>query len=187
MSAITIKIPDEFQDVDHNGKKVTFKTKAGIKKVSARWRIEALPNRSLVWRGRARGGVTIDLDPGKYIWVANYYDKTKINNFKMSGEFLHDVTPEQWQHLEYIEPRIAKAVFTTHGMVYRCQFVGCDEEHSNRIAAAIHEGEHQGIDLLATPEAKPEVDSGVEKYMEEKSGKRRGPGRPRKSEAERLS
>jgi hypothetical protein len=183
MSAITLKLPDEITDRDANGNKVKIKVLERYKKQRARWRIEALPNRSLVWEGRARGGVTLDLDPGKYVWAASYYDRQKFNNFKLSGEFFHDITADQWRHIEYIRPRIAKAMMTTGGMIYRCQFVGCDEEHTNRIAAAIHEGEHQGIDLLASPEAKPQVDAAMDTYAEQKAQKKRGPGRPRKDVA----
>lgn len=187
MGAVTLKIPDTIDTPEYRGGEKVKSRKLAMKRfqrVRANWRVESLPNRGLVWKGTARGSATLDLDMGKYVWVAHFNDKTKMNNFKYREEFLHEVTQEQWDELYHMSPRIAKPMHTTQGLLWHCQFVGCDEQHTSRIAAVLHEAEHQGVDLMSNPEAKADVDNALDDYVEEKAGKEAATprrGRPRKA------
>jgi len=180
MSAITLSIPDIMERPKYvNNERVGVRKVAmkRFQKIRAEWRVESLPSRFVVWEGAARGKVTIDLDPGKYVWIAHFNDRSKINNFKYHEEFLHEVSEEQWAELHAMVPRITKTCHTTMGVMYRCQFVGCDEEQTSRMAAVLHEAEHQGVDLLANPDQKAEVDNALEEYAQEKAGRKRGANR----------
>lgn len=157
-----------------------------FKEVKATWKIDSLPNRNKVFKAVGRGPVSVDLDPGKYTLVVYHFSPDKVTNFKYRETFLHGITEDQWAKLSNMRPKIARVVHTTLGIVYRCGFVGCKDEHTSRASAVIHECEHQGVDLFQEPEKYASAVAGLEKYAEAKSGKvtpsSRKPGRPRNSQ-----
>ena len=173
MSAITLKIPDvmvrpRYVNNERSGtREVAMKR---FQKVKAQWRVESLPDRHRVWDGVARGQVTLDLDPGKYVWVAAYSDPSKRNNFKYHEELYHEVTEKQWDELKFMRPTIARGIHGMNGLVFHCQFVGCGDQHTSRLSAVLHEARHQGVDLLAEPERSVEVENAMTDYAEEKRG-----------------
>ncbi len=185
MSTITLRIPDVMVRPRYeNNERVGTRNVAmkRFQKVKAKWRVESLPDRHRVWDGEARGSVTLDLDPGKYVFVAVHIDNKEVNNFKYHEEILHEVTEEQWKELRHMRPTAARAIHGMTGLVFHCQFVGCDDQHTSRIAAVLHEAWHQNINLLEEPERAAEVENAMSDYAEKKAGNKeskasRGPGR----------
>ncbi len=145
--------------------------------IKANWRVVGLPNRNKVWKGVGRKAISLDLDPGKYVFVVSHFDSSGANNFKYREEFYHEVTPELWRELCNMRPTIAKPIHTTQGLVYRCGFIGCNDEHTTRMSAVMHEAEHQGVDLFEQPEKYDDVAAATSEYAEKKRGK---VGRPKK-------
>lgn len=113
--------------------------------------ISALPGRRTVIKTVASGSFTpADLDPGKYVYTIcqHNYQGNPHRVKQEKGEFLVDVTEEQFARLVHIKPRLAKGLMTTDGARWSCGFVGCEEKFSSPIAAVQHEGEHFGVDLI---------------------------------------
>jgi len=150
-----------------------------LRRLMASWRVTSLPGHHMVIKKmQAKGSITVAADPGMYTWTAVHHDSDAPHlNFKFYGTILHDMTKEQWTSLQYIRPKVSRAIHTTRGTVWHCQFLGCNDSTTNRIAAAVHEAEHQGINLLSEPERQAEAGEAVAVVAEEMQatkGKRRG-------------
>jgi hypothetical protein len=123
--------------------------------------IVSLPSRREVFSNRVNGSYTpSDLDPGKYAFTVQKYPL--FNNpgraWSVRGEFLVDVTEEEYQRLLFIRPRFAKGLATSTGYRWDCGIARCSEQFTSVIAAVQHEGEHLGVDFLhASPEEADEA------------------------------
>jgi len=148
------------------------------------WRVESMPGgHVMVKKQEAKESMTIAADPGMYCWSAVHKDRlAKHLNAKFYGTVYHQVTEEQWKTLANVRPKVAKPMHTRRGVVWHCQFIGCRDTHTSRLAAACHEAKHQGIDLFAEPERVVEAQSSVEVVAEAiKDAKKNKGWRPRKN------
>jgi hypothetical protein len=151
----------------------------GIPK-SCNLRVEALPDRDLIWKGRVSGSWSWDLDPGKYTWK---YHKIigKRRTINKSGTFLHQITEENWKKLQNISPKTARFRITTEGAKYFCGLTGCDYDSTSRVSMVMHELEHQGRTLEDAFE-EYEDEGELQEAVNEGAGKAtRKRGRPRKN------
>lgn len=139
-------------------------------------KLKAFREKKLAWTGLISGKFTRQWDPGMYIWSAHKHTDMQHENFKETGAFLIGMDEDEWKRVTKMKPKSQHARMTTEGVTYSCMFVGCEKRTTSRIAAVLHEADHQGIDLLKNPELKEKVDLATEVQVPPK----RGPGRPRK-------
>ena len=118
----------------------------------SRIRVEALPNRTLVFsHNKVSKSVSINLDPGKYIYTILKPLPGAKTVVKTSGSILVGISEENFRKLQYIKPKLMKAAMTSDGVVWRCKMPGCQEEVTSEVSAIQHEGEHFGMDLIKDP------------------------------------
>ena len=111
-------------------------------------RLESLPDRNVVYKGEVSQSLTLNLDPGKYVYSI-YKHLGKKRMFKYVAKFLHKITEEQYQKLKDITPRNMRPVQTSKGQMWRCKISPtCDVSVGTRMSAIMHEAEHMGIDVL---------------------------------------
>ena len=112
----------------------------------ARVRVEALPEKTLVWKGVASGSLSVDLDPGKYIYkVHKVLGKKRFTGF--CNQFLHELTEDQFNRLQHVQPKRSSFRITSEGPMYICGFTSCNNTYSSGTAMVMHELEHQGQKL----------------------------------------
>lgn len=124
-------------------------------------RIEALPEQTPVFVGKVTEALTIELDPGKYIFSVTRLSPKKmkrVDDVCYTGTFLHEVSEEAWEKLRWMTPTLARVINTSEGPRWRCKLapvMGCDFEGTSPIAALLHQMvEHLGMkreEFLADP------------------------------------
>ena len=67
-------------------------------------RIEALPSRHVVFEGKVTDSISRNYQPGKYVYVMEKFIAPREDNVPgrslcTGGEFLVDVTEDQWEQL----------------------------------------------------------------------------------------
>jgi len=71
---------------------------------------------------------------------------------RVSGEFYHMVTKEQWSKLSGERPKMVRARRTSRGMEWMCKAPGCNAKNRTRLSAYLHESRvHFGIDPIKEP------------------------------------
>jgi len=129
-----------------------------------RVRVISMPSGQIIFDGPVTRSYSRDFDPGKYKYVMQKAlpmaeDATHTDFIRAEGEFLIDVTAEQWQRLAAAAPRAASASNTSDGPVWVCNMPGCGSKSGTRLAAYLHEArEHFGIDPIKEPEKQIDVD-----------------------------
>jgi hypothetical protein len=127
-------------------------------------RIEALPSRHPVFAGKATDSISRNFQPGKYVYVMEKFIAPREENVPgrsicTGGEFLVDVTEEQWQQLWGAKPKMIRTVQTTDGPRVVCTAPGCGKRSETRLAAFLHESrEHFGVDPLKEPHKAVEIE-----------------------------
>ncbi len=113
--------------------------------------------RRAVFVGKVSSSLSIDLDPGKYVYsVTKLLPEGEPDNCCYVGEFYEGVTPDQWKSLQYMNPRMVRVMHTSEGVRWDCQFPACRVNTTSAIGALMHEIEHFGIsreEFLANPKA----------------------------------
>jgi len=137
-------------------------------------------HREVMFSGKVTGGsIGINLDPGLYSYKVRFSPEDGIGQTLYGGYFYHQVTPEQHQKITHMKPNMSKATMTTEGVRFECLFPGCKKKTTSRVAALLHESSiHYGVDLLADPEKKTQIDA---EYKDSQQQVRRRPGRPKGS------
>jgi hypothetical protein len=176
MSVVTIeskKFPDGFPE----GTTLLVEWVSGQKPPS---RLSGVPTvyteRRRVWKGKVTGPYTRNFDDGKYTWKAYKHDPAGISGFKDWGTFLVGMNEEQWKKISHMQPKNQRAILTTDGVAYHCNFPGCEKLSTGKIAGLLHETyEHYGVDLLASPNPeadKQKVDEKIGQTVQKESGSR---------------
>ena len=129
-------------------------------------RIEALPLKTVVFKGRVTDSITMNFDPGKYIYSVTKFTDDHQDDLTYVGDFLVGMNDKQFNKLSRMKPKIMKPFLSSEGVRYRCAFIGCDDEVTSRISAVLHEAEHQGVDLLAEPKRAKEVAAKTDEYID---------------------
>lgn len=149
MSVHTLKFGSEEENARGTAKDIPPDTKIMV---------VSLPGHRLVWKGEATRSFSHDFDPGKYRYSMMKFVSPKSEGVpniveKVVGDFLVDITEEQFNRLKHIEPRMVRTRMVSGGNhVWACRVPGCKSKVTNRIAAVIHESkEHLNVDLLKDP------------------------------------
>ena len=127
-------------------------------------RIEALPGRHVIFEGKVTDSISRNYQPGKYVYVMEKFlapreEGVPGRSICTGGEFLVDVTEEQWAELRSAKPKMVRAIQTTDGAKLQCVAPGCSKKSETRLAAFLHEAkEHFGVDPLAEPQRAVEVE-----------------------------
>lgn len=127
-------------------------------------RIETLPERVPVFSGKVSESISRNFQPGKYVYVMEKFLHARKKgvpgrSIRTHGEFLVDVTEEQWSELMFAEPKMVKVRQTSTGPKLVCTFPSCSKQSETRLAAFLHEAkEHLGVDPLKNPEKAVEVE-----------------------------
>ena len=140
--------------------------------------------KDVVFNGYVTGGlVNINLDPGLYVYKVRHMPEDSIGQVSYGGDFYHGCTPEEFKKIAHMKPLHSKAMMTSDGMRFTCNWLGCSKKQTSRIAALLHESEvHYGRSLLGTDQAadiKRQIDAEFKTAQQEVTPKR-GPGRPKK-------
>ena len=117
--------------------------------------ISMLPHRrEVVSSVEVYGEYTPSLDPGKYAFkLIRVIDPPACSIvWCIRGEFLVNVTEEQYRRLVRLRPKLAKGITTTDGSRWVCGFVGCGMRFTSPVQIIQHEGEHFGRDFLHEPD-----------------------------------
>lgn len=181
MSVVTIgskKFPDGFPE----GTTLRIEWVSGQKQMRYEKGMPTVyKERRLAWKGVVAGAFTKNFDPGKYVWKAHKHDPAGMDGFKDWGDFLVDMTQEQFLRISHMQPKNQKIVLTTDGVSFNCNFPGCAKISTGKVPALLHETSvHYGVDLLKSENPKvdkEEVDSKIDQLVQ-----KRGPGRPRKEQ-----
>ncbi len=141
-------------------------------------------NKDVVFNGYVTGGmVNINLDPGLYAYKVRHMPEDGIGQVSYAGDFYHDCTAEEFMKIIHMKPLHFRAMITSDGMRFTCNWLGCKKKVTSRIAALLHESEvHYGRSLLGTDQAqdiKRQIDKEYKETQQAAQGKR-GPGRPKK-------
>ena len=129
-------------------------------------RIEALPQRHLVWEGMATKSVSRNFDIGKYLFVITRIeteDGSIITNRR--GEFLVGCTEEQWQKLQYKRPKLSHLRITSDGTTWTCGFMGCRNLSSSMMGALEHEYTHYAVNLLEDLDKDEKIQAAASQVM----------------------
>lgn len=127
-------------------------------------RIEALPGRHVVFEGKVTDSISRNYQPGKYVYVMEKFlhareEGVPGRSICTGGEFLVDVSEEQWAELRSAKPKMVKAIQTTDGPRLVCTAPGCSRKSETRLSAFLHEAKtHFGIDPLLDPQKAVEVE-----------------------------
>lgn len=131
--------------------------------------IIALPGGAVVIDQKVTRSFSHDFDPGKYRYcmqkmIAGRGDNSPTRVVRAEGEFLIDVTEEQWNALADVSPKAARATQTSDGPMWICKVPGCSNKAGTRLAAFLHESrDHFNIDPIKNPERLAEVElAGIE-------------------------
>jgi hypothetical protein len=125
-----------------------------VGKHRTQFHIVSRPDNRTIASGLVNGkSIVLDLDPGHYRIAVSQgvtsgsrpYSRTWVK------DFYHDLTPEAEEQLSRAVLRFTKGRMTTDGARFFCQLAGCNNEATSRVAAIVHEAEHSGVNLLATP------------------------------------
>ena len=130
-------------------------------------RIEALPNKTVVFKGKVTESITMNFDKGKYIYSVTKFTDEHQDDLSYVDSFLVGMTDEQFNRLKMMKPKVLKPFLSSEGVRYRCTYIGCDGEYTSRISAVLHEAEHQGINLLKNPEKSPEAAEKTQEYIDQ--------------------
>ena len=134
-------------------------------------RIEALPSRHVVFEGKVTDSISRNFQPGKYVYVMEKFIAPREDNVPgrsicTGGEFLVDVTEEQWLNLWGAKPKMVTAIQTTEGPRMMCTAPGCGKRSETRLAAFLHEAKaHFGINPLKDPHKAVEVEMAAGKMV----------------------
>jgi hypothetical protein len=127
-------------------------------------RIEALPGRHVIFEGKVTDSISRNYQPGKYVYVMEKFlapreEGVPGRSICTGGEFLIDVTEEQWAELRAAKPKMVKSIQTTDGPRLMCTAPGCTKKAETRLAAFLHEAkEHFGVDPIKEPQKAVEVE-----------------------------
>lgn len=126
--------------------------------------IVSLPGGQVVHDGLVTRSFSKDFDPGKYRYMMKK-DTSAPNPgegepgrcLRVEGEFLIDLTEEQWRFLSSAQPKAHRAAQTSEGPMWICR--ACNRKSQTRVAAFLHEAQdHYGIDPLKNPERVSEIE-----------------------------
>ena len=127
-------------------------------------RIEALPGRHVIFEGKVTDSISRNYQPGKYVYVMEKFiapreEGVPGRSICTGGEFLVDVTEEQWAELRAAKPKMVRSIQTTDGVRLQCSAPGCTKRSETRLAAFLHEAKaHFGVDPLLEPQRAVEVE-----------------------------
>jgi hypothetical protein len=127
-------------------------------------RVEALPDRHVVFEGLVTDAYSQNLQPGKYVYTMQKFisarkDGSPGRTICTEGSFYVDCNEEQWQMLMDSQPKMVRSTQTTDGPRLVCTAPGCSRKSATRLAAFLHEAKvHFGVDPLAEPEKAVEVE-----------------------------
>jgi hypothetical protein len=129
-----------------------------------RVRVEALPDRHVVFDGLVTDVFSQNLQPGKYVYTMQKFisarkDGSPGRTMCTEGSFYIDCNEEQWQMLMDAHPKMVRGVQTTEGPRLVCTAPGCSRKSETRLAAFLHESKaHFGVDPLAEPHRATEIE-----------------------------
>jgi len=159
-------------------------TPAGKNKNGAERSLKAR-NKDVVFNGYVTGGlVNINLDPGLYVYKVRHMPEDGVGVVSYAGDFYHGCTPAEFKKISHMKPLHSRAMMTSDGMRFSCNWMGCTKKQTSRIAALLHESEvHYGRSLLGTDQAadiKRQIDAEFKETQTtiKKSGKARVSVRP---------
>jgi len=111
--------------------------------------------RRLIYTGKVSDSLSIDLDPGKYVYsITKLLPEGEPDNCCYVGSFMHEIDAKTWKLLQFMQPSMVRAIHTTDGVRWNCQFPGCRRESTSAVGALIHEVSHFGLtkeEFLADP------------------------------------
>ena len=128
-------------------------------------RIEALPERRRIWSGKASKSVSLDLDPGKYVFCVNYAPPGGYGAIKYVQEVFVDIDEEQFKKLSHASPTLLHPVITSEGTVWRCTIPQCKSEVTSKVAAIMHEAEHRGVSPFSNQAVKSPIEQKDEEIL----------------------
>lgn len=90
------------------------------------------------------------LDPGKYRYTLHQIMDPGPNTMikRWHGEFLVDLSEEQYRRMLRLRAKLARGIQTTEGPRWQCGYIGCKRRFTSYVQIIQHEGEHFGRDLL---------------------------------------
>lgn len=134
---------------------------------NTRLRIEVMPGRKCIFDGRVTGMYSQNFEVGKYTYLLKKDlpmpeddPGAKYRCMTASGEFLVDITEEQWSALRDMRAKYCSRRQSSDGPSWVCDM--CDHSSHTAVSAFLHESrEHFNIDPLKDPQKATLVEAGV--------------------------
>jgi len=137
--------------------------------------------RRLIYTGKVSDSLSIDLDPGKYVYsVTKLLPAGEPDNCCYVGSFMHEVDEKTWKLIQFMQPTMVRALHTTDGVRWNCLFPACKRESTSSLGALLHEVGHFGMsreEFLANPkglharEVRIQADTTHKKIASEKAAR----------------